>query len=92
MLRQAFEEKGVKAKTVLFDCWYAASENLKFIHKLNKIFVTTLKDNRLVSLSQEQGYVHLQQIEWTNEQLQYGITIKLKEVSFRAYTKTKPLF
>jgi len=34
ILRQAFEEKGIKAKTVLFDCWYAASENLKFIHKL----------------------------------------------------------
>jgi hypothetical protein len=83
MIRQAFEDKGIKAQTILFDSWYAASENLKFIHKLDKVFVTTLKDNRLVSFSQEQGYIHLQQIEWTNEQLQYGITVKLKEVPFK---------
>jgi hypothetical protein len=42
-----------------------------------------LKDNRLVSLSKEQGYIHLQQIAWTNEQLQYGMTVKLKEVPFK---------
>ena len=83
MVRQAFENKGIKAKIILFDSWYAVSENLKFIHKLDKIFVTTLKDNRLVSFSKEQGYIHLQQIEWTNEQLQYGVTIKLKEVPFK---------
>ena len=47
------------------------------------IFVTTLKENRLVSLSKEQGYINLQQIEWTNEQLQDGITVKLKEVPFK---------
>ncbi len=58
MLRQAFEEKGLQSQTILFDTWYAASENLKFIHKLDKVFVTTLKDNRLVSFSKEQGYIH----------------------------------
>ena len=83
MLRQAFEEKGIKAQTILFDNWYAAAENLKFLHRLGKFFVTTLKENRLVSLGQEQGYIHLQQIEWTPEQLQYGITVKLKEVPFK---------
>ena len=82
MLRQAFEEKGIKAQTILFDNWYAAAENLKFLHRLGKFFVTTLKENRLVSLGQEQGYIHLQQIEWTPEQ-QYGITVKLKEVPFK---------
>ena len=51
MLQQAFEEKGIKAQTILFDCWYAASENLKYIHRLDKFFVTTLKENRRVSLS-----------------------------------------
>ena len=83
MLQQAYEQKGIQAQTVLFDCWYAASENLKFIHRLGKFFVTTLKENRLVSLSKEQGYIHLQQIEWTDEQLRYGITVKLKEVPFK---------
>jgi hypothetical protein len=83
MLQQAYEQKGLQAQTVLFDCWYASSENLKFIHRHGKFFVTTLKENRLVSLSQEQGYIHLQQIEWTDEQLRYGITVKLKEVPFK---------
>ncbi len=36
MLRQAFEEKGIQAQTILFDRWYATSENLKFIHRLDK--------------------------------------------------------
>lgn len=83
MLRHAFEEKGIKAQTILFDSWYAASENLKYIHRINKFFVTTLKTNRLVSLSKEQGYIHLQKIEWTDEQLRYGMTVKLKEVPFK---------
>jgi hypothetical protein len=83
MVRQAFEEKEIKAQVILFDSGYAASENLKYIHRLDKYFVTTLKENRLVSLSKEQGYIHLQQIEWTDEQFQHGITIKLKEVPFK---------
>ena len=83
MLCQAFEEKGIQAQTILFDSWYAASENLKFIHRLDKFFVTTLKENRLVSLSPEPGYIHLQQIEWTAEQLQCGLTVKLQKIPFK---------
>lgn len=83
MLRQAFEEKGIQAQTILFDSWYAGYENLKYIHRISKFFVTTLKENRLVSLSKEQGYIHLQQIEWTPEQLLEGITVKLKKVPFK---------
>lgn len=83
MVRQAYLVKRIKAGTILFDSWYAASENLKFIHRLKKIFVTTLKENRRVSLGPEQGYISLQQIEWTAEQLRYGISIKLKEVPFK---------
>lgn len=83
MIRQAFEEKGIQAQTVLFDSWYAGSENIKFIHRLGKFFVTTLKENRLVSLSKEQGYIHLQKIEWTPEQLQQGITVKIKKIPFQ---------
>lgn len=82
MLRQAFEEKGLQAQTILFDSWYAGMENLKFIHGLGKFFITTLKENRLVSLSKEQDYIHLQQIEWTPEQLQEGINVKLKKIPF----------
>jgi DDE superfamily endonuclease len=57
LLRQAFEEKGIQAQTVLFDSGYAASENLKFIHRLDQFLVTTLKENRRVSLSPEPGYI-----------------------------------
>ncbi len=83
IVRQAYYEKRIKASTILFDSWYGSVENLKFIHRLNKIFITTLKENRCVSLSPDQGYIHLEQIEWTAKQLRYGISIKLKKVPFR---------
>jgi hypothetical protein len=67
----------------LFDSWYASVDNLKLLVRLALWFVTTLKDNRLVSLSKEQGYVHLQDIDWTPERVQRGVSIKLKEVPFR---------
>jgi len=82
MLILAKSEKGIQSKTVLFDSWYASVENIKIIHRMNMTFVTTLKENRLVSLSKEGGYIHLQEIEWTKERRQYGVTIKLQEVPF----------
>ena len=83
MILHAYADKGIKAQTVLFDCWYASSENIELIHRLGKFFITTLKQNRLISLSQEQGYISLQQIQWTDQQLQWGIPVKLKEVPFK---------
>jgi SRSO17 transposase len=82
MLIAAKKEKGIKAAMILFDSWYASVENLKLIHRMPMTFVTTLKENRLVSLSKEGGYIHLEEIEWTKEQKQYGVTIKLQEVPF----------
>jgi transposase len=79
MILHAYADKGIKAQTVLFDCWYASSENIKLIHRLGKFFITTLKQNRLISLSQEQGYISLQQIQWTDEQLHTGIRINSKK-------------
>jgi hypothetical protein len=35
-----------------------------------------------VSLSKEQGYVHLEEIEWTSDRLAHGVIVKLKEVPF----------
>ena len=49
------------------------------------MFVTTLKSNRLVSLSKEAGYVHLQEIDWTQERLPYGVSVKLKELPFQVH-------
>ncbi|MGZ5016267.1 MAG: hypothetical protein ACXV8U_10795, partial [Methylobacter sp.] len=73
MLVNAIADKGLKAKTVLFDSWYASWENLKLVHTLKRTFYTTLKSNRMVSLSKEEGYVHLDAIEWTPERLQAGV-------------------
>ncbi len=83
MLIRAVADKGLQAKTVLFDSWYAAADNLKRIQRLDLRFVTTLKENRLVSLSKEGGYIHLDEIEWTPDRLQHGIRVKLKEVPFQ---------
>lgn len=82
MLKDAFEVRLIRAKYVLFDSWYASATNLKFIHRQNRIFFTTLKSNRLVSLTKEGGYIHLQEIIWTPENLCMGIIVKLKEVPF----------
>ena len=83
MLLRAVVEKKIKAKRVLFDSWYASWKNLKRVHRLGLIFYTTLKSNRLVSLSKESGYVHLDEIEWTEERLENGIVVKLKKVPFK---------
>lgn len=82
MLTNAVSNKRIKAKKVLFDSWYASIDNLKLVVRLNMVFVTTLKSNRLVSLSKEGGYIHLEKIEWSEEQLKGGIVVKLKELPF----------
>lgn len=82
MLKDAFEVRKIRAKYIAFDSWYASVANLKYIHRQGCIFYTTLKSNRLVSLSKEEGYIHLDTIEWTPERLKNGITVKLKEVPF----------
>ncbi len=83
MFIQAIENKALNARTILFDAWYASSENLKLIHRRRWTFFTTLKSNRLVSLSQEAGYSHLEEMKWTAERLEHGVTVKLKEVPFK---------
>jgi SRSO17 transposase len=83
LLLRAKSDKQLQARTILFDSWYASVDNLKLIVRLAMFFVTTLKDNRLVSLSKEQGYIHLQDIEWSPETLEQGVSVKLKEVPFR---------
>jgi len=82
MLKTAFETRDIQAQYILFDSWYASKENLKFIHQYKRMFITPLKVNRLVSLSPETGYVHLDTIDWTPERLRRGVRIKLKEVPF----------
>jgi len=82
MLTRARSDKRIKANTVLFDAWYASVDNLKAIHRLGMVFVTTLKENRLVSVSRESGYVHLDALAWGERDLAYGRPVKLKELPF----------
>jgi SRSO17 transposase len=82
MFINALSDKGIQAKTLLFDSWYASVDNLKLIHRAGRYFVTTLKANRMVSLSKETGYIHLDAIEWREQDLDDGIPVKLKEVPF----------
>ena len=72
MFVNALDQKQLQARTILFDGWYASAENLKLIHRRKRIFFTTLKSNRLVSLSKEEGYIHLEEMEWTPDRLAHG--------------------
>jgi len=83
MLVAAIGDKGLQARTILFDSWYASVDNLKLVERLGRYFVTTLKSNRMVSLSPESGYVHLDKLEWDETQLQNGQSVKLKELPFK---------
>jgi len=83
MLRNAMADKLIQARRILFDTWYASADNLKLVHRLGLTFFTTLKSNRMVSLSKEGGYIHLDELAWTPEDLQNGLMVKLKEVPFK---------
>jgi hypothetical protein len=82
MFVNALDLQHVHARTIVFDGWYASAENLKLIHRRKRICFTTLKSNRWVSLSKAQGYMHLQELEWTPDQLAHGVLVKVKEVPF----------
>lgn len=82
MLLNAFHDKQLQAHTILFDTWYASEANLKLIHRMNKVFVTHLKANRLVSLRPKGGYMSMEDLEWSALDLQNGIVVKLKKIPF----------
>jgi len=65
MFVNAVEHKQLQARTILFAGGYASAENLKLIHRRHRTFFRTLKSNRLVRLSKEQGSIQLEAIEWT---------------------------
>jgi hypothetical protein len=83
MLMAAKTKKAIRARTVLFDSWYASVANLKLVKFLDMVFVAPIKDNRLVSLTKDDGYLHVQNIDWTPYRMTYGVSVKLKELPFR---------
>lgn len=75
LLRQMFKtalKNQLKFKYVLMDIWFGAADNLECILKHKKHFITSLKDNRLVSLSLEdkkQGkFIHVKELELSDKQ------------------------
>ena len=83
MLLRALDEKQIQAKTILFDNWYTSWKNLKLVHRLGLIFYTTLKSNRVVSLSKEDGYVYPKDVDWTTDRLKSGVIVKLNKIPFK---------
>ncbi|AMJ65285.1 IS701 family transposase [Hymenobacter sp. PAMC 26628] len=82
MFAQVVAEDKLLARTVLFDSWYAASANLKQIHRAGWTFFTTLKSNRLVSLSKESGYQGLDTLEPPASGWSQGVEVRLQQVPF----------
>lgn len=82
MFDQAVSEDKLLARTILFDSWYAGSTNLKRIHRAGWTFFTTLKSNRLVSLTKESGYQGLDTLEPPPQGWNQGVEVRLKEVPF----------
>jgi SRSO17 transposase len=83
MLMAAKMQKWIQAQTILFDSWYASVENLKLVAFLKMVFITSIPDNRLVSLSKAEDYIHVQDIDWTPERMANGVSVKLKKLPFR---------
>jgi hypothetical protein len=79
----AVDQQQLPARTSLFSGGYAAAENLKLIHRRRWPFCTTLKSNRWVSVSKEQGYSHLQDLAWPPHRLAHGVLVNLKDVPFK---------
>ena len=82
MFDHVVSEGKVLARTILFDSWYAGSTNLKRIHRAGWTFFTTLKSNRLVSLTKESGYQGLDTLEPPPQGWSQGVEVRLKEVPF----------
>ena len=72
MFLNGLDQKHWQARTILFDGGYASAGNLKLIHRRKRIFSTTLKSTRLVSLSEESGYLPLEDMKWTADRPAQG--------------------
>jgi hypothetical protein len=65
-----------KFRHVLTDSWFASKENFEFILKKGKHFISALKDNRLVALTEtdknEGRFVRISQLDLTDQQAVRG--------------------
>ena len=80
MLLNAVHHKQLSFKAVLMDTWYATKKMMLLIESLNKVYYCPLKDNRQVDDSQgENPYQRIDSLEWKEQELASGKTIKIKK-------------
>ena len=66
-------------RTVLMDSWYAAMKVMKAIERAGKIYYCPLKSNRQITLDAEATYSRVDALSWTDEELQTGKLVHLKQ-------------
>ena len=83
MFKRLITHKNIQARTILFDSWYGSMDNIKLIHRSGWTFFTTLKSNRMVSVSRDIGYQHLDELVFDEQTWTRGITVKLEKIPFQ---------
>ncbi len=85
MLRACFEKfarEELAFKAVLIDTWYAATKLMLEIHRAGILFYCPIKPNRTVSeikTDQKYFYQQAETLVWTQEELNLGKQVHLKE-------------
>src|SRR6266446_1451838 len=80
MLDNALTEKCLPFRGVLMDSWYAERKLMLHIDRLKKVYYCPLKDNRHVDDSdEERGYQRVDSLNWTDEEIQHGKTLHIKD-------------
>jgi hypothetical protein len=79
MLLAAVHHKQLPFQGVLMDTWYATKKIMLLIQSLNKQYYCPLKNNRQVDESIGlKSYQRVDSLEWDNQELNQGKTIKIK--------------
>jgi hypothetical protein len=80
MLDNVLTAKGVPFRGVLMDSWYTERKLMLHIERLGKLYYGVLKDNRQVDDSDdERGYARMDSLTWTDEEIQHGKRLHIKD-------------
>jgi SRSO17 transposase len=85
---QSLHQRGVVYRYGLMDSWYATANLMKFFIEKGRVFYCPIKSNRKVDESGgEKPYLQVGQLQWTEQDLERGKTVKLH--AFPMDTKVK---
>lgn len=80
MLDNVLTDKGLPFRGMLMDTWYAERKLMLHIERLPKVYYCPLKDNRQVDeTGGERGYQRVDSLSWTDDELQHGKTLHIKD-------------